>query len=81
MWYFGQKLVVFARKVVVFVAKWLYSLKSGCIWISCFYSRNMVAFRQCGFIRVKSCCIRARVIVIRKSGRDHAKVLVFGQGG
>ena len=67
-WLYSGKLVVFGQcgriraKVVVFGQKWFLSGKSGCI------RDKSGCIRENWLYSVKTCCIRA-------------KVIVFGQGG
>ena len=62
---FGQNDCIRA-KVVVFMQKWLYSVKK------LLYSCKVVVIGQSG-------CIRAKMIVFVQSGFIRAKVVVLGQ--
>ena len=60
---------------------WLYSVKSGCIWVKWLYSGKIVVFGQ-------NCCIRTKVVVfglkwlyLGKNGCIWAKWLYSGKSG
>ena len=74
-------------KVVLFVQKWLFSVKSGCI------QAKEVVFRLSGCLPAnwlcsgkllypgKSVCIGAKRVVFGQKSCDHTNVVVCGQSG
>ena len=86
-----RQMGLFSDKMVAFGQKWLFSGKVVVSGQNCFYSGKVVVFGQSGSIRAmwlyscKSCCIRAKVVVLEKKmvligQKDctRAKVVVFG---
>ena len=65
--------------MVLFVQKWFYSGKSGCIWARLLYSNKRCCNRAKMAVFGQGCPIRIDWLYSGKSGCIRAKVVLFGQ--